>query len=85
MHRPILDRTNYARRCPTIRESASCTLNMRKCCSGQCSLSRAVLTHAYFPTTAIVSLLRAMRNSESAKIALVVNEGIVGVFLFMYG
>jgi CRP-like cAMP-binding protein len=44
-----------------------------------------ILTHVYFPTTAIVSLLRVMRNGESAEIAIVGNEGVVGVSLFMGG
>jgi CRP-like cAMP-binding protein len=43
------------------------------------------LTHVYFPTTAIVSLLYVMRNGESAEIAIVGSEGLVGVALFMGG
>jgi CRP-like cAMP-binding protein len=43
------------------------------------------LTHVYFPTTAIVSLLYVMENGGSAEIAVVGNEGIVGVSLFMGG
>jgi CRP-like cAMP-binding protein len=43
------------------------------------------LTHVYFPTTAIVSLLYVMENGASAEIAVVGNEGIVGVSLFMGG
>jgi CRP-like cAMP-binding protein len=43
------------------------------------------LTHVYFPTTAIVSLLYVMKNGESAEIAVVGNEGVVGVSLFMGG
>jgi len=43
------------------------------------------LSHVYFPTTAIVSLLYVMQNGESAEIAVVGNDGIVGVFLFMGG
>ncbi|MGA3158264.1 MAG: Crp/Fnr family transcriptional regulator [Steroidobacteraceae bacterium] len=43
------------------------------------------LAHVYFPTTAIVSLLYAMKNGESAEIAIVGNEGVVGVSLFMGG
>jgi CRP-like cAMP-binding protein len=43
------------------------------------------LTHVYFPTTAIVSLLYAMKNGESAEIAVVGNDGMVGVSLFMGG
>jgi CRP-like cAMP-binding protein len=43
------------------------------------------LTHVYFPATAIVSLLYVMENGASAEIAVVGNEGIVGVSLFMGG
>jgi CRP-like cAMP-binding protein len=43
------------------------------------------LKYAYFPTTAIVSLLGVMENGASAEIAVVGNEGIVGVSLFMGG
>ena len=47
--------------------------------------SGGVLTHVYFPTTAIVSLLYVMQNGASAEIAVVGNEGIVGIALFMGG
>ena len=43
------------------------------------------LTHVYFPTTAIVSLLYVMENGASAEIAVVGYEGIVGVSLLMGG
>ena len=47
--------------------------------------SRGTLSHVYFPTTAIVSLLYVMQNGASAEIAVVGNEGIVGISLFMGG
>jgi CRP-like cAMP-binding protein len=47
--------------------------------------SGKMLTHLYFPTTSIVSLLYVMRSGESAEIAVVGNEGVVGVSLFMGG
>ena len=47
--------------------------------------SGITLDHVYFPTTAIVSLLYVMENGASAEIAVVGNEGIVGVSLFMGG
>jgi len=47
--------------------------------------SGAVLDHVYFPTDSIVSLLYVMENGASAEIAVVGNEGIVGVSLFMGG
>lgn len=43
------------------------------------------LTHVYFPTTAIISLLYVMENGGSAEIAVVGYEGIVGISLFMGG
>jgi CRP-like cAMP-binding protein len=43
------------------------------------------LSHVYFPTTAIVSLLYVMENGASAEIAVVGNDGIVGIALFMGG
>src|ERR1700727_263096 len=45
----------------------------------------ATQSHVYFPTTAIVSLLYVMENGASAEIAVVGNEGIVGISLFMGG
>jgi CRP-like cAMP-binding protein len=47
--------------------------------------SGGVLRHVYFPTNAIVSLLYMMENGSSAEIAVVGNEGAVGVALFMGG
>jgi CRP-like cAMP-binding protein len=43
------------------------------------------LTHVYFPTSSIVSLLYVLENGASAEIAVVGNEGIVGISLFMGG
>src|ERR1700683_3818406 len=43
------------------------------------------LAHVYFPTTSIVSLLYQLENGSSAEIAVVGNEGLVGVSLFMGG
>jgi CRP-like cAMP-binding protein len=47
--------------------------------------SGSTQSHVYFPTTAIVSLLYVMEDGASAEIAVVGNEGIVGVSLFMGG
>ncbi|MFK3642214.1 Crp/Fnr family transcriptional regulator [Pseudomonas protegens] len=41
--------------------------------------------HVYFPTDAVVSLLYLMENGASAEIAVVGNEGLVGVALVMGG
>ena len=45
----------------------------------------ATLSHVYFPTTSIVSLLYVMENGASGEIAVVGNEGLVGISLFMGG
>ena len=43
------------------------------------------LQHVYFPTTSIVSLLYVLEDGASAEIAIVGNEGILGISLFMGG
>jgi CRP-like cAMP-binding protein len=43
------------------------------------------LRHVYFPTDAIVSLLHVTENGSSAEIAVVGNEGLIGIALFMGG
>lgn len=43
------------------------------------------LRHVYFPTDSIVSLLYVMESGSSAEIAVVGNDGLVGVSLFMGG
>jgi CRP-like cAMP-binding protein len=43
------------------------------------------LSHIYFPTTVIVSLLYVMENGASAEIAVAGNEGLIGISLFMGG
>ena len=43
------------------------------------------LGHVYFPSTAIVSLLYVMADGASAEIAIVGNEGTIGIALFMGG
>jgi CRP-like cAMP-binding protein len=47
--------------------------------------SGIVLQHLYFPIDSIVSLLYVMKDGASAEIAVVGNEGVVGVALFMGG
>ena len=47
--------------------------------------SGTVENYVYFPLSAIVSLLYVMQNGDSAEIAIVGNEGIVGFSLFMGG
>jgi CRP-like cAMP-binding protein len=43
------------------------------------------LDHVYFPTTCIVSLLYVMEDGASAEIAIVGNEGMIGISIFMGG
>ncbi len=43
------------------------------------------MTHVHFPATSIVSLLYVMEDGASAEIAVVGNDGIVGISLFMGG
>ncbi|MHC1700938.1 MAG: Crp/Fnr family transcriptional regulator [Humidesulfovibrio sp.] len=43
------------------------------------------VTHIYFPTDSIVSLLYVMEDGASAEISVVGNEGFIGVSLFMGG
>ena len=43
------------------------------------------LRHLYFPATGIVSLLYAMESGTSTEIAVIGNEGVVGIALFMGG
>jgi CRP-like cAMP-binding protein len=47
--------------------------------------SGASLSHVYFPTDCIVSLLYTLENGASAEIAVVGNEGLIGIALFMGG
>lgn len=47
--------------------------------------SGSKMSHVYFPINAIVSLLYVLQNGDSAEIAVVGNEGVVGIALFMGG
>jgi CRP-like cAMP-binding protein len=47
--------------------------------------SGSELRHVYFPTTTIVSLLYVMIDGASTEIAVVGNDGMIGVALFMGG
>ena len=47
--------------------------------------SGQTMSHAYFPIDCVVSLLYVMKNGESAEIAIVGNEGMIGIALFMGG
>lgn len=60
-------------------EKVPLTLGQSLCESGQ------QMSHVYFPTDSIVSLLCVMENGASTEIAVVGYEGVVGVSLFMGG
>ena len=47
--------------------------------------SGSKLRHLYFPASGIVSLLYAMENGASTEIAVIGDEGVVGIALFMGG
>ena len=47
--------------------------------------SGEILRDVYFPTTALVSLLYVMGNGQSSETAVVGNDGLIGVALFMGG
>lgn len=47
--------------------------------------SGSALRHVYFPADSIISLLYVLKDGASAEIAVVGNEGVVGVALFMGG
>ena len=43
------------------------------------------MDHVLFPTTAIISLLYVLENGSTAEVAVVGNEGIVGIAMFLGG
>jgi CRP-like cAMP-binding protein len=49
------------------------------------SEGRGQMKYVFFPTTAIVSLLHVMDNGASGEIAVVGNDGVVGIAVFMGG
>ena len=44
-----------------------------------------IMAHAYFPIDCVISILYVMENGASAEIAIVGNEGMIGIALFMGG
>ena len=73
-----LPANEYARLLPNL-ERVQMPLGHVLCESG------TPMRYVYFPTDSIVSLLYVMEDGASAEIAVVGNEGIVGVPLFMGG
>ena len=47
--------------------------------------SGETMRFAYFPVDCVISILYVMKNGESAEIAIVGNEGMIGIALFMGG
>ena len=47
--------------------------------------SGGAMKHLIFPTGGIISLLQVMRNGQAGEIAVVGNEGVVGISMFMGG
>jgi CRP-like cAMP-binding protein len=45
--------------------------------------SGQTMSHAYFLIDCVVSLLYVVKNGESAEIAIVGNDGMIGIALFM--
>lgn len=45
----------------------------------------STLTHVYFPTSAIVSLMYVTEEGDSAEVAVIGNEGLVGISQFLGG
>lgn len=73
-----LPNEDYARLLPDL-ELIEMPLGWSMCESGE------KLSHAYFPVTAIVSLLYVTENGSSTEIAVTGFDGIVGIALFMGG
>ena len=88
MSSPIVrTRTTFSPRCPRRNSSASPrTWSWSPLPLGEMLYEPGgQLQHAYFPTTAIVSLHYVMESGASAETAGVGNEGVVGISLFMGG
>lgn len=73
-----LPATDYQRLAPHL-ELIKMPLGEALCESG------GRLQYVYFPTTSIISLLYVMEDGASAEIAVVGNEGVLGISLFMGG
>lgn len=73
-----LPEADYERLLPHL-ELVSMRLGSVVCESG------SQMSHVYFPTSSIVSLLHHTKNGASAEIAVIGNEGMIGVTLFMGG
>jgi CRP-like cAMP-binding protein len=71
---------------PAVRERLSPLLQLVPMPLGEVLYeSGNVLRHVYFPTDSIVSLLYVLEDGASAEIAVVGNDGVIGIALFMGG
>jgi CRP-like cAMP-binding protein len=69
-----------------VRERLSPRLHLTKLALGETLYEAGtVLRSAYFPTSAIISILYAMENGSRGEIAVVGNDGVIGVSLIMGG
>jgi len=69
---------------PAERERVIRALSSSRCLSGRLLYeSGDVLSHVYFPTDSIVSLLYILENGASAEISVARSDGLIGVALFM--
>ncbi|MEO8342713.1 MAG: Crp/Fnr family transcriptional regulator, partial [Gallionella sp.] len=73
-----LSAQDYARLLPEL-EFVSMPLGLALCESGD------QMHYLYFPTTSIVSLLYVMENGATGENAVIGNEGVVGIALFLGG
>lgn len=80
-HNHLLDHLPQAERAPLVPYLTEVTLPLGEVLYE----SGGKMGNVYFPITAIVSLLYVMEDGASAEIAIVGNEGMVGVALFMGG
>lgn len=61
-------------------------LELTRMSLGESVYERGVpMDYVYFPTTCMISLLYVMENGDSAEIAVIGNDGLVGVSVFMGG
>jgi CRP-like cAMP-binding protein len=73
-----LPHAEYERLAPQL-ELTTLELGVQLYCPGE------TLEHIYFPTDSIISLLHALANGSTAEIAVVGNDGLFGISLFMGG
>jgi CRP-like cAMP-binding protein len=73
-----LSKTEYAVLAPNL-EFVDMPLGQVLCEPGE------RMSHGYFPTTAIVSLLNSLEDGATSEVAVIGNDGVLGVSLFLGG